>query len=303
MGIEPGDGIAKLWGYGADQRWGNRIGWATGRLFFDAFDLSTEAMDRWIVHLKRVAPALLYGYAGALARFARHVELRGESLPGLRVVASTAENLHAEQRATIERALGVPVRDLYGSHEVPRIAQECDHGSMHLFLDTAVVEFVPGIDPDSPQRMLVTSLDGFAQPLIRYDIGDTGRLLDGDCPCGWPLPRIAFGVGKEHRLFWFSSGESVHTVTFFKRLYPIDGLEAFQVHHADRDRVEIRVARRPGRTDASAAVERAASEIRRQLPYGVALTVRWVDDIPTSPRGKRPLFTTSVSEDDSTEHH
>ncbi len=46
-------------------------------------------------------------------------------------------------------------------------------------------------------RLLVTHLHSYATPLIRYDIGDFGKLHD-QCPCGHDGPTIShiYGQGK-----------------------------------------------------------------------------------------------------------
>ncbi|MEK7118622.1 MAG: hypothetical protein AAB869_03335, partial [Patescibacteria group bacterium] len=39
---------------------------------------------------------------------------------------------------------------------------------------------------------VVTCFNNRLMPLIRYDIGDTGRWIDGECACGLNTPRLFF---------------------------------------------------------------------------------------------------------------
>ena len=41
-------------------------------------------------------------------------------------------------------------------------------------------------------RLLFTSTAREGQKVIRYDIGDMGRWLPGECPCGAPAPALSF---------------------------------------------------------------------------------------------------------------
>ncbi len=296
VGVSPGDGFAKIWGYGKRQRIGNLLAPLTGRLYFDAFHTAPADLDRWYAAMRRIRPKAIYGYAGALHLFAKHVESRGGSLPGLKVIASTAEKLLPEARDDIERALGARVFDMYGAHEVTRLASECRYGRMHVHPDSAVLEFVPDPDdPDGPQRILVTSLLSAVQPFIRYDIGDAGKPGVGPCQCGLHFPTMSMDVGKQHLVFELPDGERLHTSFFFQKLYPIDALEAFQIRQVALDHIEVVAIPAPQRTEeASNALDGALETFRERLGDGVTVDWRFVDEIPLTPRGKRPFVVSLV---------
>ena len=101
---------------------------------------------------------------------------------GLLGVYSTAEVLHDDQRTLMERAFCGKVFNQYGCREVPNIAWECRHGNMHVFSDMVQLESVSDAEGD---RLLVTSLTDRVMPFIRYALGDSGRLVDGQCPADW----------------------------------------------------------------------------------------------------------------------
>lgn len=61
-------------------------------------------------------------------------------------------------------------------------------------------------EPGELGRVVVTPLDNFAMPLIRYDIGDYAE-VGKHCPCGRGLPVLKRIVGRVQDLVVLPSGE------------------------------------------------------------------------------------------------
>ncbi|MBN2193935.1 MAG: phenylacetate--CoA ligase family protein [Polyangiaceae bacterium] len=293
VGVAPGDPIAKVWGYGRPQRIANAIAPLTGRLYLDAYRTSEADLADWIRDLVRIRPRMLYGYARALHELARYVHRNRIVVPRLGIVATTAEKLLPEHRTTIEEALGARVIDMYGAHEVPRIASECLYGRMHLAPDAAVVEFVP--DGNGSSRILLTSLGHRAMPLIRYDIGDLGEPDPRPCDCGLPFPCMSIDFGKTHHILVLPSGRPLHTGYFFKRLYHLDAIDQVQIRHERPDLIVIAYVPAVGQADAAqAALGAALGPVRHDLAQDARVETRAVAEIPPTARGKRPLVVSLV---------
>ena len=87
---------------------------------------------------------------------------------------------------------------LYGSVDAGPLGHACTHcpdGVFHLMTDIQWLEIVDPLDdrpvaPGEAGRLLFTSTAREGQKVIRYDIGDMGRWLPGECPCGAPSPRF-----------------------------------------------------------------------------------------------------------------
>lgn len=85
---------------------------------------------------------------------------------------------------------------LYGSVDAGPLGHACTHcpdGVFHLMTDIQWLEIVDPLDdrpvaPGDAGRLLFTSTAREGQKVIRYDIGDMGRWLPGECPCGAPAP-------------------------------------------------------------------------------------------------------------------
>src|SRR5262249_4946133 len=85
----------------------------------------------------------------------------------------------------IRTGFGAPFADVYGSSELGSVAAACGLSlGMHLFDDLFVVEV------GDQGRILITDLANTVMPLIRYQIGDVGRLHIDLCPCGRRTSRL-----------------------------------------------------------------------------------------------------------------
>jgi phenylacetate-CoA ligase len=135
-------------------------------------------------------------------------------------------------RRIIAQAFRSKVVEDYGSAELGAIGCECPaaHG-LHLFANLFYLEFVRGgrqVGPGELGRILVTDLSNRAMPLIRYDIGDIGFRLPGDCGCGRNSCRFKV-LGRLQDTIVTPSGRVLteHDVADFFYTYP--GLDWFQL--------------------------------------------------------------------------
>ena len=108
-------------------------------------------------------------------------------------------------RDVVERMkqIGIPSLSNYSAGEIGPIAYECKshEGHFHVAHTNVIVEcddsLTTTFDGETVGRLLITHLHSYATPIIRYDIGDFGK-LHPQCPCGHSGPTIShiFGRGK-----------------------------------------------------------------------------------------------------------
>jgi phenylacetate-coenzyme A ligase PaaK-like adenylate-forming protein len=122
----------------------------------------------------------------------------------LRIAPSTlwsgGSGLAPSARASIEAAFACPPTNEYCAAECMAIGCQCREGWLHVNADWVLLEPVdrdyrPVPPGQRSHTALLTNLANRAQPIIRYDLGDSIIVNPQPCPCGNPLP----AVHVEHR--------------------------------------------------------------------------------------------------------
>jgi phenylacetate-CoA ligase len=137
--------------------------------------------DHVLAKLDYYEPEYIYGYTSALVDLATRWSASGRQLKRLRAVISTAEVLQPFQRRILESAFGCPVINEYGCSELDIIACSCAAGTMHVAPANVLVESVQYSDA---HELVLTGLESRLMPLIRYRVGDIGRVSWVSCSCG-----------------------------------------------------------------------------------------------------------------------
>ena len=231
-GWRPGDKVLNFWGARQDVKRnhggpGDRLRrYVAAEQTLGAFEFSETDLLSWARHVQSWKPTLLQGYASILAELALFVQRKHLRMPStIKGVFSTAEVLYDWQRAAIESVFSCTVFNQYGSREVPNIGLQCTHGNFHIFSDLVKLESMP---VDGEHRLLVTSLTNRVMPMIRYELGDLGRLREGQCSCGSPFPMMALDVCRRNDLIVTPAGRKIYPSWFVHLLDGLSGIEQFQ---------------------------------------------------------------------------
>ncbi|MDP1607213.1 MAG: hypothetical protein Q8L93_11350 [Rhodocyclaceae bacterium] len=283
-GWRPGEKILNFWGARQDTQIGGvfNAGWTdfiAAEKTIAAFAYTERQMHAWAAFIRGYRPVLLQGYASVLAEFASFCLATRQTPPrSLRGVYSTAEVLGAEQRELIEQAFGCKVFNQYGCREVPNIACECRHGRMHVFTDMVYLESL------DDERLIVTALTNRLMPFIRYDLGDSGRLLDGACDCGSPFPLMAMGLCRHNDILRTASGKCIHPSYFNRLLAHLPRIRQFQCIQSAPDQLTLNlvVAEKLPADSVASLREKIASDIDPRMNF----TLNYVDEIPRTASGK-----------------
>src|SRR5262249_20792418 len=137
--------------------------------------------------------------------------------------------------------------------EVALIACECtEHCGLHLNVDNLYVEFLredgSPCAPDEVGYVVLTDLNNYGMPFIRYRIGDLGIPTNRDCPCGRGLPLMEGVTGRTMDIIHLPDGRHL-TGLFFTHIllqHDFPGLESFQFEQTAPDCMKLRIVRGPG---------------------------------------------------------
>jgi phenylacetate-CoA ligase len=296
-GYRFGDRSARLWHQTLGMSWSQAIrerldALIERRLFIPAFELSDENLHGMIRKLKRWRPILVDGYAESLNFLAHYVQTHGLEGVHPKGIISSAQVLPDQSREIIGQAFGCGVFDKYGSREFSGIAYECEaHAGHHVVAESYVVEILKDGAPAKPGEMgevVITDLNNFCMPLIRYRVGDLAVAVDdaAPCACGRGLPRIGKIEGRVQAIIVGQNGAYLPG-TFFAHLFKDYDhvVRQYQVIQDEAGAVTLRVVKAL-RFD-GAAFEEVLALLRRYLGEGTRIDVQFTDRIEMVRTGKQ----------------
>lgn len=279
-GWRPGQKILNFWGARQDTVPGGVFGgarfddWIAAERTLPAHEIDAAKLAAWARFIRSWRPTLLQGYASILAALARFVLDERLVMPdSLLGVYSTAEVLTDDQREIIEQAFACQVFNQYGSREIPNIACECRRGGMHIFTDMVWLESING-------NLLVTSLTNRLMPMLRYENGDSGELLDGGCECGLPFPLMKMGVCRQNDFIRAPGGKRLHPSFFNRLLYGQTQVLQYQFVQEAEGRVTLRLSGQPLNEDSATRMKQAVAA------EGLTLEIETVPEIARTLSGK-----------------
>ena len=147
-----------------------------------------QPLSELMRELQDYAPTVMISYPSCADLLAQ-AAAAGRLALKLQEVWVGGEQLSTEQRQRIVKTFGCRLRNNYGASEFFSIAWECAHGAMHLNDDWMIAEPVDRDDRPVPvgeasHALLLTNLANHTQPLLRYRLSDSLRVLPGRCACG-----------------------------------------------------------------------------------------------------------------------
>jgi len=248
IGIRIGDRTAMLWGTRFDVERSKRIkgairNWISNTLLLSAYRMDASTVEDYVARLSRFRPDLMIGYPSALSHFAREMLRRSLTHVRPRAVLVSGETLYEWQREIIEEAFQAKVYNHYGCREFGALARECRarHG-LHLAAERAIFEVEHVADSatgESVSELLITDLDNYGMPFIRYAIEDVGTITWERCQCGLGLPRLESTIGRTFDVVRAPNGNYLGGTFWTILLRKVKGIDRFQVIQEDLDRITI----------------------------------------------------------------
>jgi phenylacetate-CoA ligase len=299
--IELGDKIAMLWGTAFDMERAKKITNAiksrmSNTLLLSAYRMDRDSVGDYAAKLRRFKPDLMVGYPSALSHFSASLIEAGENRIRPRALVLSGETLYDHQREVMEKAFQAKVYNHYGCREFGAIARECkQRNGLHIAAERVLLEVNPVADSASGERvseLLVTDLDSFGMPFIRYAIEDMGSITWDKCSCGLGLPRLETTIGRTFDVVRAPNGNFLGGTFWSILLRKKQGIERWQVIQEKLD--EITIAFIPT-DDFSDEVRRYVMEKVREA-CGDEMKVRFElkPSLDTTPTGKHRFVISKI---------
>lgn len=248
-------------------------------------------LEEWIKNIKEFKPNMIIGYPSAIKILAELVQKGEIKLDVFRVI-SCGEPLDNNLRKYLENTLKATVINFYGASESLPLGVEFDGSEgMCLFDDMNYVEI-------TDEKIYVTSLYNFTQPLIRYELTDILKYKkeDNEKNSRYPFTMIESLVGRNEDILWFEDDngkrEFLHPLAI--EGFCIEGLIDYQFKKIDNKTFEM-IAQSSNEKIRKSIEKEMKIQMKRildgkRLKY-VNFQIRFVDEImPDKKTGKKKLI-------------
>jgi len=182
---------------------------AVKQLIFSSFHITEENLQYYVKKLNEFKPEAIDGFFSSMCDVANYIERKNIKLTFTPVaIFPTCETLTNVGRELLERVFGCKVYDQYASSEGAPFVTECPEQKLHVQLASGVIEKYE----EGSEEILVTSFTTHGTPLIRYKIGDSMKLAQGDnqCACGDNQPIVEYIQGRALDFLYTAEGAKIN---------------------------------------------------------------------------------------------
>lgn len=268
--------------------------WNAGlnQLYLSSYHLAPDLIATYLEALIQYRVKYILGYPSAIYALAQEVLRLDRKDLVMDVVITNAEPLYEYQRQLIGSAFGCPVRETYGMAEIAAAASQCESGSLHQWTDTGIIESYAE-QMDGTGDFICTGLVNADMPLIKYRVGDSGKLSDGNCNCGRTLPLIEKIEGRSDDLLYTADGRRIGRLDpIFKNNLPVREAQIIQESLST-----LKVKYVPAENFSNAALTTVTERIHERMG-NVKIVFDEVSAIPRTSRGKFRAVVCSLPEEE-----
>ncbi|MFX1449967.1 MAG: phenylacetate--CoA ligase family protein [Promethearchaeota archaeon] len=294
VGFHPGTKYVKLFGEHKESYFDGIINkHIYRRLFLSAFNTSDKSYSSYVQKIRKFKPKVIEAYTSAVIQFAWYLKEHNISNLGIKSIICTAEKLYERDRKFLQDIFDCKCFSKYGSREFASIAHDCEYQNPHINAEAYLVEIV---DDDNEVvngekgRIIITCLDNYSMPFIRYEIGDIGKLNISDykCDCGRGLPLFEEIEGRITDFIELPSGKKV-SFLLFNYLFEQFGkyIKDFQIVQNKKDTLVVNIV--PTKDYHSELDSKIRNDILKYIEEQVEIEVQCKDKIPLEKSGKKML--------------
>lgn len=245
-------------------------------------------IENIIAKLIEINPDYIITFPSMLSLIADEIKVQNIRTIRPRKIFAMSETLSDSLREKLSCVFNADIIGHYGSEELGTLAFECkEHAGYHIIADNVIIE----IEKDSNKvassdigEVIVTNLNNFTMPLIRYKLGDIAVLSGEKCKCGRGLPLIKQIVGREDDFIILPSGRKI-SPRMINAIENIPGIISYKTIQESKNRILVQLVKGNEFSDST------IPEVKKQIKLGclgeqIEINVKLVKEIPKSDRGK-----------------
>lgn len=231
-----------------------------------------------------------------MQRVAQMMLDEGKTIASPKFIAIGGEVLTQEMKATISQAFQAPVFNTYGSNEFNLIAWECPVSrDLHLCQDNVIVEILKNgqeIKSGESGEIVVTGLNSFSMPFIRYRLADLVTKGDPQCSCGQPFPTIKQVIGRMNDYLILPDGQETHPLILLPIIRSATWIKGYRLIQEKPDYLILNVI--ISKTPSNLELESLKEKICLALKAKLQIDINFVDELTLEKSGKFRIFQSRV---------
>ena len=292
-GVSPYDRTVDFWGALRDM---NHTGEFSIRAYlkeflqnkkvFNTYVLDKKRIDSYIHNINKFRPSFIKAYVHSLYDISKYINKNNITIKVKPIIHTTTGPLYPEMRQEISRAFNnASVFSFYGSREVSAIATEiADQEGMHVMYDNVFVEVLDDegkpVSVGDEGEIVITTLNNFYMPLIRYRIGDRG--IKGDNNFGTLLIRNV--LGRTLGVIYKKDGGYVDGQYFTTLFFNLDTVKGFQIVQKNINQIQLNIVKNVNFREGD--LDDVINNIKQQLGIDVEVVIQYCDKINLTATGK-----------------
>lgn len=299
-GVKLKDNFVTVWQRAESIRWGSRYTRLWGEISETIVPLFTE--EKLVSILRQIRPDVLLTFPSVLLTLSKY-DLSGVNP---RLIFTQGEMVTAYCRNVVKKKFNLDLFETYGSVEFGNMAFECtEHFALHIITDNVYIEVLDEegepVSPGEQGEMVITGLNNYVMPFIRYRIGDLGILTDEKCPCGRSWPLIKSIEGRSNDLVVLPSGRKISWLYLQRCFYDPEFqknpfcISQYQLVQESPDKIIFKVVK--GSNFDTDLLLRIKNNIENSFALQgekLEVIIEIVEGIPMERTGKRRLFISKV---------
>ena len=269
--------------------------------YIDFGDLSDACFNNLYNKINRIKPTFIVSYAVAMNLFAIYLKENGLRIHTPKGIVVGAEVLLEKHRQNIENVFSCKVLNRYGTSEFFHIAGECEfQKGLHISMENVYLEIINSdgepCQPGEFGEVVITSLNNFSFPFIRYKLGDLATFSNNQCPCGRSLPLLQNIDGRLTEITFGINGKRM-TGAFWGHLFGslIPSVKKYQVHQIAIDEITIKLQTTNSFQESN--IDYIINYTKSELGNDTKIDVSLVDSIPVTKMGKHRWVISSINTD------
>lgn len=255
------------------------------------YNTSNETIENIIKLLQTKSFDHIRSYPQFLYSVAQKLDQRGLHF-NIKAISTTAEPIMSEHRILFKKVFNADVFDQYGCGEIGGIAYECSkHNGLHIADERVIIE------TNSLNELIITDLDNYTMPFIRYWNADQAVISNTPCKCGRKSKLIKEVMGRTCDYIIGNNGQFLHWAYFWHLIFDSNiatkrSLKKFQIVQNSENEIQIRLVSTTLSEDEKTFI---ISNMNERLG-SINIIFTYESEIENSKNGKyRPVINTLIT--------